>query len=249
MAGNTIQESTGMATGMIEVIQNAEKAGTILQTTSLRLRGMKGELEELGEDVDENVESISNMQTHILNLTHGKVNIFEDNGDFKSTYQILKDISAIYDSLKDTEQADLLETVAGKRNANGVSAIIQNWSKVEEATKAATNAEGTAAAENEKFMNSMQGKINATQAAWQAFSNSFLSSDFLKGLIDSGNTLLQILNSITKTLGSIPMLIGAITAAMSVHKNVGRIKLFILVNMPTVTTILFRYKKFRCYHY
>lgn len=45
---------------------------------------MKGELEALGEEVDDNIESISKVQTQILNLTKGKVNIFDDNGEFKN---------------------------------------------------------------------------------------------------------------------------------------------------------------------
>ena len=45
---------------------------------------MKGELEDLGEEYD-NIESISKIQTQILNLTSGKVNIFDDNGKFRST--------------------------------------------------------------------------------------------------------------------------------------------------------------------
>lgn len=59
-----------------------------LKILSLRLRGMAGQLEELGEDVDENVENLSKMQGQILNLTNGKVNIFDANGDFESTYEI-----------------------------------------------------------------------------------------------------------------------------------------------------------------
>ena len=113
MGGNSIQESAGLVVGITEVIQNAEKAGSTLNVVSLRLRGMKGQLEELGEEVDENVESLSKMQTHILNLTNGKVNIFKDDGSFKSTYEIMKEIAAIYDELDDTAAADLLETVAG----------------------------------------------------------------------------------------------------------------------------------------
>ena len=99
MAGNTFEEAAGMNTGIVEVTQNAEQAGTTLNVVSLRLRGMKGQLEEIGEEADENVESISKMQTHILNLTNGKVNIFKDNGDFKSTYQIFKEISTIWNEL------------------------------------------------------------------------------------------------------------------------------------------------------
>lgn len=114
LAGNTIQESAAMVTGITEVTQQPEKAGTGLKVLSLRLRGMKGDLEELGEEIDPNVESISKMQTQILNLTHGKVNIFKDDGSFKSTFQIMKEISEIYDHLTDTERADLLETIAGR---------------------------------------------------------------------------------------------------------------------------------------
>lgn len=75
---------------------------------------MKGELQELGEEVDDNVVSLSKMQTQILNLTKGKVNIFNDDGSFKSTYEIMQGISEIYDDLTETDQADLLEIIAGK---------------------------------------------------------------------------------------------------------------------------------------
>ena len=39
MAGNSFEQSAGMATGITEVIQNAEKAGSTLNIVSLRLRG------------------------------------------------------------------------------------------------------------------------------------------------------------------------------------------------------------------
>lgn len=99
--------------------------------------------------------------------------------------------------------------------ANAVSALISNFEQVEKATEAAYNSAGTAAQENEKYMDSMQGRINATTASWQALANTILSSDFLKGFIDSGRTTLDILNNITKTLGTIPTLITAITVAMT----------------------------------
>ena len=114
VANNTVQESSALVVGMNEVLQDAAKTGTILNTTALRLMGAKGKLEELGEEVDENIESITKLQTHILNLTHGQVNIFNDDQTFKSTYEILKEISKVYDSLSDVEAADLLESIAGR---------------------------------------------------------------------------------------------------------------------------------------
>jgi len=243
-ANNSIQESTGLATGMIEVIQNAEKAGTVLNTTSLRLRGMKGELEELGEEVDENVESVSQMQTHILNLTNGKVNIFEDSGDFKSTYQILKEISEVYDDLSDTAQADLLESISGKRNANAVAAVINNFDQVEKATQAATDATGTAANEQAKYMNSIQGHLNQLQASWESYSTSLVDSEGVKTLIDMGSGLLQIFEGVNNTFGTLPTLISVAMGALS-FKNIGRTKMFVLINMPIAITVLFRYRQFR----
>lgn len=91
-----------------------EKAGNALKVVSMRLRGMKGDLEELGEDVDDNVTNLSKMQGQVLNLTHGKVNIFDDVGNFKSTYDILQGIADVWKELNSVEQADLLETIAGR---------------------------------------------------------------------------------------------------------------------------------------
>ena len=54
------------------------------------------------------------MQTKILNFTHGKVNIFDDAGEFRNIYDIFDDIADIYFDLTSTEQAGLLETIAGK---------------------------------------------------------------------------------------------------------------------------------------
>lgn len=248
-ANNTLQESSGLVVGMNEILQNAEKTGTILNTTALRLMGAKGKLEELGEEVDENIESITKLQTHVLNLTHGKVNIFNDDKSFKSTYQILKEIAAVYEELSDVEAADLLETIAGKRNANGIAAVLQNWKQVESAMQSATTASGTASAENQKYMESLAGKIEATRAAWQALANSFLSSDFLKGLIDTGNSFFSILNSIVSKTGALPPLLAIIFGYLSASKNIGRDKRFSLnsSNMPIVVIVLFGYGQFRYY--
>ena len=228
LAGNTIQESAAMVTGITEVTQDPEKAGSALKILSLRLRGMKGELQELGEDVDENVESLSKMQTQILNLTHGKVNIFNDDGSFKSTYEIMDAIAEVYDKLSSTDQADLLETIAGKNRANDVAALLSNWQQVEAAMKSAMEAEGSAAEEQKKHMDSIQGRLDALTATWQALSNTIVNSDFVKVLITGLTGVLDLLDAIVKTLGSFGS-IGAGFAIFQLFKHVGDIKAYISV--------------------
>jgi TP901 family phage tail tape measure protein len=41
LAGNTIQQTAGMVTGIVEVTQDPEKAGSALKILSLRLRGKR----------------------------------------------------------------------------------------------------------------------------------------------------------------------------------------------------------------
>lgn len=218
LAGNSIQESAAMLTGITEVTQDPDKAGNALKILSLRIRGMKGELEELGEDVDENVESLSKMQTQVLNLTHGKVNIFEDDGSFRSTYEIMQDISSVYDKLSDTERASLLETIAGKNRANDVAALISNWGQVEKAMQAASNAEGTASEEQAKYMDSIQGRLSTLKATWQSFSNTVISSDFVKVLVSSLTKLLSVLDTLMNKFGTIPTLLTAAFATSAIKK-------------------------------
>lgn len=220
-SGASIQEAAGMFTGIQEVLQDSGKAGNTLKIMALRIRGMKGELEELGEEVDDRIDSVSKIQTQILNLTHGKVNIFDDKNNFRNITDILRDLSAVQSELSDTESAELLELIAGKNRSIGVQALLNNWSQVEKAIDAANNASGTASKEQDKYMQSLQGKINAFKTSWSALANTVISSDFLKGAVDSATTLLSLLDSIVGKLGTIPTIIGAIAAAMSIKNGAG----------------------------
>lgn len=219
--GASIQEAAGMFTGIQEVLQNSSTSGTALKILTLRIRGMKGELEELGEEVDDNVDSISKIQTQILNLTHGKVNIFDDAGNFRNIYDIMADISKIYNELSDTDRASLLEIISGKNRANAIQALIDNWGNVEKATEAAYNSAGTAYAENEKYLNSLKGHIAQLETTWQSLSNDVLDSEFVKGLVDGLANVLNTTDDIVKTVGTLPTLLAGIAAALSLIKNKG----------------------------
>lgn len=203
VAGNSLEEVAGMATGITEVTQDPEKAGNALKVISMRLRGMSGSLEELGEDVDDNVTNISKMQGQILNLTNGKVNIFDDAGNFKSTYEILQDVAKIWKDLSSTDQADLLETMAGKHRANELAAVLNNWERVEAATKSASNSTGSAMKEQEKYADSLQGRLNSLKAMWQQLSNMFINSDIAKGAITGFKDLLSIIEKIMSAIGGV----------------------------------------------
>ena len=216
VAGNTIQETAAMIGGITEVTQDPEKAGNALKVVSMRLRGMKGELQELGEETDENVENLSKMQGDILNLTHGKVNIFDARGEFKSTYDILDSVADVWDRLSTIEQADLLETMAGKHRANDLAAILSNWENVEAMYESAMGAEGSAEREHEKYVKSMQGRLDSLSSSWQALSNTILGSDFLGGIISGFGGALDAIDAFIDKFGLFPTLLSTASSVMSV---------------------------------
>lgn len=203
-----------MIGAIAEVTQDPTKAGNALKTISMRIRGMKKELAEAGESA-EGVGSITDMQGKILKLTRGKVNIFGSDNEFRSTYDILNDIARIYDDLTSKERADLLETMAGKNRANDLAAYLANYEHGIAMVEAANDSAGSAAEENAKYVESLQGKLNSLMSSFQVLSSNVLDSSFLKGLVDGGTDVLNIFNAIAGQVGTFPSLMGAAAAGLS----------------------------------
>ena len=176
---------------------------------------MKGSLEELGEEVDESVDSISKVQTQILNLTGGKVNIFNDNKEFRDYYTIMEEIAAIYDDLSSTDRASLDEILFGKQRANQGAALIQAFKsgQIQKALETAQNSEGSALKEQEKWLDSIEAKMQQFAAQFQKMSTTFISSKFFKTLIDGGTEFLSILTKMIDTIGGLGTVLSEIGRA------------------------------------
>lgn len=204
-SGTDINKTLAMLTGGVEITQNASEFGNFLKVGSMRIRGMKGQLEELGEEVDETVDSISKVQTQILNRTGGKVNIFDDLGNFRDYYDIMEDIAEVYDDLSSTDQADLTEILFGKQRGNQGAALIQAFQsgQIQKALEATLNAEGSAMQEQERWMGSLEAKTQQFEAAFQSLSSTVLDSDLLKWFVDFGTGAVKVLDTVIDKIGSL----------------------------------------------
>ena len=207
LAGNDIHKTLAMITGGTEITQDASEMGNATKVMSMRIRGMKGELEQLGEEY-ENIESISKIQTQILNQTQGSVNIFDDAGNFRATYDIINDIAKVWDKISQTDQADLLETIAGKQRGNQVAALIQSFQsgQAQKAYEASKNSEGSAMQEQERWMESIDAKTQQFEASFQSMSQTILDSGLFKEFIDFGTTGVKTFESFAKVLENITTL-------------------------------------------
>lgn len=215
-AGNSLEESIGLITAANNIVQNPEQVGTALKTLSMYLRAAKTEAEEAGLETDGMADSVSKLRDQILALTGNKVDIQIDENTFKSTYQIIKEISEVWDDLSDISRANLTELMGGKRNANVLTALIKNFGDAEKAAKTAMESIGSAARENEKYLNSIAGKVAQMQAAFQAFSGSALDSSIIKFFVDLGTAMLNVGTAITNLHLLVPTITAIATAVRGI---------------------------------
>ena len=168
---------------------------TALKTVAMRVRGTDTKtMEEEGLETDGAVESKSKLRSKVKSLSG--VDILTNTGAYKSTYQILSEIADVWGDINDMDQAALLELLAGKRSGSVVSAILQNPETLKEAFESANDAAGSAWKENEKYLDSIQGKIDLFTNAIQTMWNNSLNSNVLKTFISFATTLIQVIDKI-----------------------------------------------------
>ena len=114
-AGNSFEQSVSLITAANSVLQDPDTVGTTVRTISMYLRAAKTDLTNLGESVDGCADSVSSLRTEMKQLTG--VDIMKDAAgtQFKSTYEILKEISEVWDKLTDVSKANVTNLLGGKR--------------------------------------------------------------------------------------------------------------------------------------
>lgn len=121
-----------------------------------------------------------------------------------------------------------------KNRANDVAALLSNFDTAIAMVETAENSAGSAAAENAKYLDSLQGRIDVMTASLQALSTSALDSGFLKGGVSAITSLISGFTSLIDTVGLLPAAIAAATAAFSmfgkgvayIDSSNGKLKVF-----------------------
>lgn len=98
--------------------------------------------------------------------------------------------------------------MGGKRQANVLSAIIKNFDTVEDVIQTSLDSEGSAYKENEKYLDSIQGRIDLFNNSVQTMWSNFINADVMKFIVNLGTAFVKFAD----TVGVIPTLAGAFTA-------------------------------------
>lgn len=199
-AGNDLNQTLALTAAANTFVQDPESVGNALKVLSMRIRGTKVELESAGEDTEGMAESTSKLRDQIMALTNisgtGGFDILQNNGDYKSTYDIIVGIADVWNEINDIDQAALLELIAGKQRGSIVAGLLENPELIKEAYDTASDSAGSAMVENEKYLNSIDGKIKILSSSFQTLWNNLLDDGVLKFFLDIANGAIKALDSI-----------------------------------------------------
>lgn len=188
--GNSLDEAMGILTAANVTLQNISKSSTAVRTIAARISASKTELEELGESEDD-LLSVANLDAKMKAFG---VSITDANGELRSTYDVLSDLSKVWDDLTSTERASIAGLLAGTRQQNAFYSIMQNWSDAETIVNDSAKASGSLAKAQAEYVDSIEGKLKQLGASWEEFSQNLLESDAIKIIIDILKVLADTLN-------------------------------------------------------
>lgn len=107
-----------------------------------------------------------------------------------------------------------------KRQSNILAATLANYTKLDDVLTTSIDSIGSASAEQEEYAKSIQFALDTLSATWQEFAQTVMSSDFLKGIIGSAQTLLELVTKVIDKVGVLPTLLASFGAIGS-FKNFG----------------------------
>ena len=230
-AGNSFEESLAILTAAQTVTQNASKSSTAVRTITARLRQSTTELEELGEELDPSYNTKSSYRDRLLAITGVDI-LEEDQQTYKSTFQILQELAAVWDELADIDQASVVGMVAGVRQTNVFASLMSQWSEAEKVMETAANAAGTMDRAYGIYTDSIEGRVNQLTASFQKLSTSIVDDRVVKGAVTGANLLVDAFDNLIEKVG----LLGTLAAAggiVALTRSVGRAKWIALENVPT----------------
>lgn len=217
-AGESVQTFAGMlGAGVATTARSGSEIARGLRTIAMNVRQIKGELDD-GEIID--AASISDAAKALDSVG---ISVADARGELRLTSDVLGELAKKWNSLTTAEQSYLAQSLAGKRQANILTTLMQNWGEVERQIGLYADGAGSALKENEIYLNSWEAKTKQLSAAWTKFVDGIVSTDAIKGALDGIIKLVGFLDSdvghLALVMVGVPTLIYTVVTAFNALKT------------------------------
>ena len=154
------------------------------------------------------------------------ISALDSNGKMRDVGSIMEDLMGVWSQMDQTQKAAIATTLAGKYQLTRFEALMNRSDLYQQYKQSSEEGKekGTLDLMNEKYVDSLEGRINKLQASVEGlFTNLFDTSDF-SGLIDGLTTAVNLAGNLVDSLGSTSNLLTGIgSLGMKVFGNqIGR---------------------------
>ena len=205
-AGESVQTFSALVgAGIAATQRSGSEISRGLRTIIMNIRQIKGELED-GELVDgESIAKASETLKKYAGISTMA------NGQLRESSAVLGELAGKWETLDTVAQSAIAEALAGKRQANILTALMGHWDTVEKMMQDYADGAGSALKENEIYLDSWEAKSKQLTASWTEFVSHLVETDTIKGALDVVIGLVELLDS---EGGHLIVTIGGITAAV-----------------------------------
>lgn len=219
--GNTVGLSYEYATAALATItsntrQSAEVVGTALKTIFARIQGLT-----LGETLEDGVD----LNKYSKALEAVGINVLDANGELIKMDDLLDQLGEKWNTISNAQQVALAQTVAGVRQYNQLTSLMENWDvgdadSMQANLKYAQEAEGELQRQADIYAESWEAARNRVTAAAEDIYDSLINPDFYIGV---DNALTPILTGLAKLIDGAGGLNGVLSAsALLMNKVYGK---------------------------
>jgi TP901 family phage tail tape measure protein len=167
--------------------KSAESIGESLKTMFARFADIKtGALDDTGQSIN-NVEAA---------LKRVNIEIRDSPTSFKALDVVIGELGAKWSTLNEIEQDNIAKAVAGVRQRENFLVLMNNYGKVLEAEKVALDSNGLAAQRYTIYMQGLEAATNKFTVAWEEMWMKSLDTKVIKGFIDFGTALLNVVGDV-----------------------------------------------------
>lgn len=213
---NTVGVSMDQLASQIATIESVtkdapENIGNGLKTIYARFSDIS-----MGETLDDGV----NLGQVTGALSNVGVDVLDSNGKMREVGNIMEDLMDVWGQMDTTQKNAIATTLAGKYQLARFEALMNRSDLYDSFKQSAQEGKdkGTLDVMNEKYVESLEGRLNKLQATFEGVLNNFFNSSDFYGFVDGLTQALELLESFVNSLGDasnlllgIASIIGSIT--------------------------------------
>lgn len=217
--------SNNYATTVLKLAEGQAKAGATARAMGLDFDQLNAVIGTITATTKQSGSEIGNFVKAVLprlvsqkgqdTLTGLGISLTDSEGNIRDIIQIYTEVANKVKDISQVERIAVTEGLAGKYHISRMQALLDDLgsanSMYQEMYETSTTSAGSANAENEKYMKSLQARINLLRVEVEelalALGDAFLTEGMI-GFMKVASETLQALAKLTSTVGALPMILG-----------------------------------------